>query len=503
MDLLAGEARFICNRDGLSVLTNSIRFLSEIFPLSLDPRGVAEEMSRFIPERYKTQTPWAGVRRVPPGFKAYLRRDNSWDITPISAASSKFASADRTTLHGGELQRVLRSAVRRSINGASSVVADLSGGMDSTSICAILSELGEPYVPTHVASSDNNNLDKHYAEIAAAALGQSICTLGDSRVAAGAFDSTFHGSPAALDEGIPTWVGGDKGYARRSRFASTGGHDLYLVGVGGDELFSMQYGSLLASDGAAGGLRRYRTLLRSMSAAGTLRANARMLMTRLLSPGDEAKARLGSVDKASTNPGDALADLGWMPGLEVPSYLASSLRAELCANIIDFANSEEFFLHEERFKHVIFESIMKQAKTLASVNRNFGHSKLQFKAPFLDAELVTQVLALDSHEFSPRNGHKHILKKVVGDSLPAAIRDRPDKGELSSELYESFAANRDTVRRHLGNSYLVDLGVVDGDSLRTVMSRSMYSTGSLMELEELYHAEKWVRAMDSKVGSCS
>jgi asparagine synthetase B (glutamine-hydrolysing) len=375
--------------------------------------------------------------------------------------------------------------------------------MDSTSICAILSELGEPYTPTHVASSDHNNPDWRYAEIAAAALGQSISTLGDSRVAAGAFDSTFHGSPAALDEGIPTWVGGDKGYARRSRFASNGCHDLYLVGLGGDELFSMQYGALLANDGAARGLRRYRTLIRSISAAGTLRGNARMLVTSLLSPGEEAKARLGSVGNGSTNPGDALADLGWMPGLEVPSYLSSSLRAELCANIIEFANSENFFLHEERFKHTILESVMKQAKTLASVNRNFGHSELRFRAPFLDAQLVTLVLALDSYEFSPRNGHKYILKEAVGDSLPAAIRDRPDKGELSSELYESFAVNRDTVRRHLGDSYLVDLGVVDGDSLRAVMSRSMYSTGSLMELEELYHAEKWVRAMDSKLGSYS
>lgn len=501
VDLLSGETRFICNLDGLSVLTNSVRLLHELFPLSLDPSGLAEEMSRFIPERYKTKTPWAGVQRVPPGYKAYLGSDNTWALTPMSAAISRFASADGISLPDSDLQRALRVAILRSIDGASSLAADLSGGMDSTSICAVLSSLGEPYAAAHVKSSDPNNLDWHYASRAAAALSQPLRTLGDSSVAAGTFDSSFHGSPAALAEGIPPWVGGDKGYAQRSIFAANGSHDLYLVGVGGDELFSMQYGALLANKGSAKAPNRYQTLIRSLSASGSFRANVHMLATNKLSPGKEARMRLDSGRRKTTSDsGDVLADLGWMPGLEVPGYLASPLREELCASIIDFSSSDNFILHKERFKHVILESLIKQAKTIASVNRNFGHSRLQFSAPFLDDQLIALILKLGPHEFSPQNGHKYLLKKMVGDSVPAMIRDRPDKGELSSELYESFIANRHTVRQHLSNSYLVDLGVVDGDLLRSIMSRSMYSTGSLMELEELYHAEKWVRTMDSRVG---
>ncbi|MFF1252741.1 asparagine synthase-related protein [Pseudarthrobacter sp. NPDC058329] len=501
--LLSGEVRFICHQDGLAVLTNSLAFLSQAFSLTLDPRGLAEEMSRFIPERFKTRTPWRGVQRVPPGYKASLRPDSTWGVTPITDADSEFVSADPVTLASGEPQQALRAAIRRSIEGASSIVADLSGGMDSTSICGILSNFEVPYTAAHVTSSDNNNSDWHFAKKAATELGQSVHTLGCSHDAAGSFDSTFHGLPAALCEGIPTWVGGDKGYALRSDFATNERHDVYLVGVGGDELFSMQYGALLSHDGPGRGRGRYRTLMRSMSAAGTLRANARMLMTNRLSPGDEARIRLGPTTNGKTSPGAALADLGWLPGLEIPAYLAPALRAELSANLIEFLDTSDFYLHKERFKHTILESAVKQAKTLASVNRNFGHSKLRFSAPFLDPKLVKLVLALESHEFSPRNGHKHILKEIVGSALPVAVRDRRDKGELSSELYESFVVNRETVRRHLSDSYLVDLGVVSGDSMRAAMSRSMFSTSSLMELEELYHAEKWVRNMVSKVGSSS
>ena len=492
--LLTGEARFLYSRDGVSILTDSFRFLDHAFDLSLDPGGLAEEMSRLIPERSKTKTAWDGVRRVPPGFRAYLRSDNVWDIAALPIAQARPIST------GEGLQSIMRAAVLRSVDNASNVVADLSGGMDSTSVCAILTELGVAYSATHVTSSDVSNMDQHYADMAAAALGQSIQALGDTRMVAGTFDTTFHGPPAALSESLPSWVGGDMGFALRAKFASEARHDVYLVGLGGDELFSMQLGALLAGDRRTSGTSRYRPLLRSIAAAGSIQANLRMLRNNLLAPGQEARARLARERNKFSGTDDALADLGWMPGLAVPGYLKPSMRAGVENTIIDFADSDNFVLHEERFKHVMFESLIKQSKTLASVNRNFGTSNLRFSAPFLDPELIDYVISLDSSEFSPEKGHKHILKEAVGDALPAVVRDRPDKGELSSELYQSFAANRGIVRRHLDNSYLVDLGIVDGDSLRAALSRSMYSTSSLMELEEIYHAEKWVRQMDSRVG---
>lgn len=493
--MLTGDARFICSRGGLAVITNSIRLMAEIFTLTLDPQGVAEEMSRFIPERYKQRTPWGGVRRIPPGCKAYLRNDNSWEVEPIPNPYLNIAH-DTSDLHNGELKLALKNAIERAIDGALGVTADLSGGMDSSSICSILSELGREYTPSHVVSSDDGNLDFHYAKIAADAFGKALHPLGGP-VSGGAFDSEFHGSPAAIADGIPTWVGGDEGYARRARFSAERSHDRYLLGIGGDELFSMQYGALLAADTPKNRYGGYRTLLKSISAAGTVRGNTRMLLTSQRSPGEEAKARLSTEGGGSRVSSNALADLGWMPGLDLPSYLDSSLKLALREQIINFSESDDFPLHTERFKHVILESLIKQANTLASVNRNFGSEKLSFHAPFLDPLFVLPVLSLKSHEFSPRNGHKHILKAIVGKSLPPEIRERPEKGELSSELYESFTLNRDTVRRQLSDSYLVDLGVVSGEHLQSVISRPVYSTSSLMELEELYHAEKWVRTINS------
>jgi asparagine synthase (glutamine-hydrolysing) len=468
-------------------------FASEIKAVLAHP-WVPRELDRDAIDAYLTfgyvptpNTFFAGVQSLPPGHigcfepgGTNLKVERYWSLpgaAEIAEMTSNSGSTEKLLL------QLLTNAVTKRMAADVPTGAFLSGGLDSSTVVALMSEHSTRPVATFtIGFEDAEGFDERpYARAVARHFGTDHTEFVVRPDAAAFVDRIIehHDQPFGDSSALPTYL-----LSELTRRHVT----VALCGDGGDEVFAgyerfaaataLSKLQLLPS-GLAGGIRR--TLDRS-SRAGPGRRLARA--QRLL-------------HRCHLSPHRAL--LSWV------SYTPDEWRARLRPGASDWG-----FGHFEQ----LWESMAGldllgrlQAVTMASyllddllvkVDRMSMAHGLEVRSPFLDTDLVAFGLSLPSWNKAIGLSLKRVLKKTMASRLPAQVLHRPKRGfgvpldrwfrtDLRPYLHSSLGSSNARVRAHLEPT-AVDALLAEHD---TGVADHGHTLWTLLTLERFLQREKW------------
>lgn len=386
----------------------------EIAP-ALDPGSLARYLFyEYVPAPHSI---WAGVRKLPRAG-ALVWEDGAakvfryWD--PPLPEPALAGSLDRAA---GSFWEEFRASVARHIRSDVPLGVFLSGGIDSSSVAAALAEIQlASSIHTFSIGFDDPSFDEsRYARIASAALGTKH------------FERTF--SVESLIELLPDvfdWLDEPFGDASilpthlLSRFARE--HvKVCLGGDGADELLAGY--PTFAAERALGVYNRLPQPAQRLAKAAVNRLPVNHSNISF-------DFKLKQFLKGASEPA-AIAHQRWLgsfsgpeiaeillepPALDVEEELrAESARIAVGADPL----SRSLAVYQENY---LAEDI------LTKVDRASMARGLEVRAPFLDAQLVDLVLRMPPRYKYRAGATKRVLRRAVGDKLPAELLKRPKKG---------------------------------------------------------------------------
>ena len=107
---------------------------------------------------------------------------------------------------------------------------------------------------------------------------------------------------------------------------------------------------------------------------------------------------------------------------------------------------------------------------LASSDRTAARFGQEPRYPFLDVRVVEYLLAIPNEQRFYRGLPKPVLRRAMAGTLPALVRERRDKGDFDPYVRRSFwEPHAGMVRELFRRSMLEEVGVVDGDEVRRAL----------------------------------
>jgi len=379
-------------------------------PRELDPDALDHYLSFLYTPR--DGSIFKSVRKLPPGHlltwqDGRIAIDQYWEMP----ADETFTGSEADAV--SQLRAVLTDAVRSHLVSDVPLGAFLSGGIDSSLVVGLMSEVSGARVKTFSIGFDEPEFDEleparkvaqHFGtdhhEFVVKPDGVSILDRLVSH-----FDEPFADSSA-----IPTWYVSEM--ARRHV-------TVVLSGDGGDELF--------------GGYDRYvphpRVIAFDRYSPRALRRVAEIAAARL-PHGARGKNFLRHVGR--DDQGRYLDAIRFFGADEKPALLTADLR-----RAIEGPDPEtRLACHFERFAHLPWPSQMMRfdAETylpedvLTKVDRMSMAHSIESRVPLLDNEVIAFASALPASLKIKDGRRKHVLKEVAAALLPAEILNRRKQG---------------------------------------------------------------------------
>ena len=360
-----------------------------------------------------------GVRKVPPAH--FLRyRDGEVSVHRYWDAAAVPLRAWRDDEAAEALEAALRTAVTRQLMADVPLGAFLSGGIDSSSIVAFMSEASaQPVNSFSIGFSDGSYNELPYAREVAAL----FKTNHRERSVSPDLGDLFERLIVHLDEP----------FADVSLFPTFSVSELarehvkvVLSGDGGDELF--------------GGYDAYQAqaLAARLGWMGEALIPAIAGVAGALPPTDKKKGLVNKVKRFSAGAATAPADLGhyrWMV------YLGSRAKARLYnGGLRDALRSHDVYApvrdalarfgQDDVLNRQLYAdlSLYLADDILVKVDRMSMATSLETRAPFLDGDLMELAFSMPG-DLKIRNGErKWILKQAMRGVLPGSILSRPKEG---------------------------------------------------------------------------
>ncbi|MGX1621984.1 asparagine synthase-related protein [Streptomyces sp. NPDC055506] len=427
---------------------------------------------------------WRGVHGVQPGQALESGPDGrvrtrSWWQPPVAELPLAEAAAG--------LGEALRRAVALRVRPGEVVGADLSGGMDSTSLCFLAAEAGARLVAVTLDWSAPTNQDRAYAEHAAGRLPGLEHLVFPSAGLPGHFSGLDErGEPT--DE--PTAALRDRAQQQALAEAMLAhGAGRRLSGHGGDHVVQPPPAYLhgLLRHSPAAGLRH---------AAGR-RARHRWPLgatVRALLEGRSYASWLTQAAEQLLSP-TAPTSLGWGPGPRLPAW-ASAQAVELCREQLRAAAHRAEPLHRDRGRHAWIRTARQAGQAAGHLTHRAALAGLPADAPFCDDAVIDAALAARPHEAATPWSYKPLLAAAMNGLVPDHILRRTSKDHCGPEWREGLRRHRPTLAAWAEDSRLVAAGVADADQLRRALLSPQLLTGGAPELEATLGAEGWLRDLE-------
>jgi len=408
-----------------SIHGTTLSFASEIKSLLLCPNvniqlhlpALAEYLTHlYIPGE---NTIYKGIRRLPPAH--YLIMDSNgihikryWQLPHSNGYRPEEEWCE-------DIIEQLREAVREHLVSDVPVGAFLSGGIDSSAVSGLMSQVHNEKVRTYsIGFPQRTYSELHFARTAAKRFGTEHHEFMVEYPKPEEFLPQFvrcFSEPFADAAAVPTYL--------IAREASK--HlKVVLSGNGGDELFA-GYAKYLAEpithllSIVPSSVRRYFLLpvadrLRESTGIGDpVRRLRRILRYSLMPP--------------STRP------LSWLNGFD-PDMLRKLLKPEIYSELKDFDPLASLRRHFDKYPDadMLSRLLYTEFNTYLPANNlhkddilGMAHS-LEIRVPFLDHRLVELAFTIPSNLKLRGFKTKYILKKAFQDLLPAEILHRPKQG---------------------------------------------------------------------------
>lgn len=470
---------------GGTVCADQARVLARLTGAGPDTAQLALRLAGdSVPHPLAWGAPWRGVHAVQPGTALELApggevRTRRWwqpaDELPLPEAAAG-------------LRRALEQAVALRVRPGEVVGADLSGGMDSTSLCFLAARAGARLVTVTLDAGAATNEDRAYATRAA----RHLPHVEHLVLAPADVPAQFSG----LDE--PVDPGDEPSAVLRARVQQQymtehmrlRGAPLRLSGFGGDQVVqskpSYVHGLLRRSPvaglrHAAGWRARRRRSLGSI---------ARVLLDR----GSYAAWLAGSADLLrAPAAGD---DLRWGPTPRLPPW-ASEQAVRLCGDQLRAAALDAGEpLHPDRGRHAWLSSAQQGGRTAGRLAHYAELAGLPLHTPYCDDAVIRAALAARPHEAANPWSYKPLLAAAMDGLVPEAVLRRTTKDHFGREWQDGLRRSRSVLAAWAEDSRLVAAGLADEDALRRALLAPQLLMGSTAELETTLGVESWLRGLE-------
>ena len=437
---------------------------------------------------------WRGVQRVAPD-RYLLLSDGG------GASTVRWWSAPDPDLPLAEGALRVRDALREAVawrkpeHGRLS--ADLSGGMDSTSLCFLAYEHTPDLLVFRRTEGSAINDDPFYAGKAAQLLerAEHIETMGDEGppVFAPPYELPDTEAPHALTRGLNRMR-----YQIRQQVEY--GATLHLAGHGGDELFtgSAAYLHTLIR-------RRPLTALKHLRVHRALgRWPLRPTVSALWRRQDLGSWWRGAAD-GLTAPWPPVHEpqLGWAHSFRATPW-ATSDAVNTARRMLAAAADGVVPLADDRGQHEAIAYLRYAGPLFRQLCREHTACGLRLDLPYLDDRVVEAALSVRTEERYDPWRYKPVLAAAMRGQVPDFILDRYTKGDCESDVHNAQQKHLPDLLDLFTGSELAARGVVDVDSLRADLHTPPGSGHEDMtpNLEMTIGCELWLREVAATRKAC-
>jgi asparagine synthase (glutamine-hydrolysing) len=428
-------------------------------------------------------TMFKGIRKLGPAERMTLRADGSLEIESYWSPFSEPVADEVAGLSEVELEErllaLLRESIRRRMMSDVPFGVFLSGGIDSSTNVALMSELMDEPVRTFSVGFERY---ERYNELEHA---RTIARRFDTDhhevvIDSGDLESFLPELVYHQDEPLADWVAVPLNYV--SKLARDNGTVVVQIGEGSDELFH-GYQSYWSH---ARFHRRYRGIFRVLPAALGRAASAVAFRTGKLVPHAQAieEAAAGRVPFW----GGAIAYQGALKERVLTNGRAHPDSYEIVERFWDEARDADLL---QRMTYLELKNRVAELLVMR-VDKMTMRNSVEARVPFLDVDLVEFALALPP-EMKVRDGQgKYLLKKAVTGLLPAEIVSRPKQG-FSAPVSEWFREELgERAQREILASSLAERGLLDYDAIDELWRAHRAGRGDwAFQLWNIYNVSAW------------
>ncbi|MGY0057182.1 asparagine synthase-related protein [Streptomyces sp. LZ34] len=392
----------------------------------------------------------------------------------------------RTASEG--VRAALVEAVATCTAGGGTVSSDLSGGLDSTSLCFLAAARGEAELVTlRWEGVDAQNDDAFWARRAVAALPGATHLVVPERETPDWF-AGVGGMRLATEEPV-AWA---RDVVKQSDVLDrVGAHGsrLHLCGGGGDELFTPSPAHLtdLVWSHPLLVLRRLRRRRFDWRVSRT--AALRAVCDR---GGYQRWLYRACRDLTSPPPNPLLSRLGWQPPPRMPAWATPEAVRAASAMLKGSAARCPEPLAPQRSLHTALSQVREGGNAIRQMNQALPGP--DYALPYNDDAVVAAALSVRPLEAGVPGRFKPLLTEAMDGIVPREILRRTSKGRYGTDLYRGLRRRRGEILALLDGSLLAKAGLIDAERLR----RALHAHASVSEAALLTHTvagEIWLRSV--------
>uniref|UniRef100_UPI0031D3A627 asparagine synthase-related protein n=1 Tax=Saccharothrix mutabilis TaxID=33921 RepID=UPI0031D3A627 len=389
----------------------------------------------------------------------------------------------RTLREGAPAVRdALTAAVSARVRSRDVVSADLSGGADSTAVCALAVARTGRLLTFTVASQDAGDDDAEWAAIAAAELpGLERLVLTDDDLPRPYADILEAGVPR--DE-PPVDVHLRAEDAVRARLLTGRGVELHLTGDGGDEVLhaAPSYLRELLP-------RRPLTAWSHVRGLRALRAWRWSRVWRLLAaPRDERRELLAQARGLTAPAARAPYAVGLPPW-------ATPHAVDLARRLLVEAAERVPPTTPDKAVHDVVQLVRHAGRYVRRNVMAAVADGLPVAAPFLDDRVAEACLAVRAHERTTPWRYKPLLAEALRGVVPDRSSTRATKGGTTPE-YAALPHYRADLLALTTRGRLAELGLIDVDRFRSALTGVWSTDATPIMVEHTVACERWLRDLD-------
>lgn len=388
------------------------------------------------------------------------------------------------------LSRGIDQAVSSRVKGRSVVSADLSGGLDSTTLTFLLANTGLELHTLFMQVENLSNNDRKWSDRAANEVAshhrkisyQSVLNHVANELQTSV--TRFPEGPGALSTAVAS-------AAILEQHLKATGSTLHLNGHAGDALFGQVSSAIwsyfrIDDPGRYRWLRRYRTMNRIPPSA-----MMRMLFDRRTFSKELEQISVGKYRYPKYDPADYAT---WIQTPRFANVFTQAAKDE----VAKFARVEladgACELSADRTTHQILSYLAVHGAVTRRMN--YVSETMQFDSPYLDRRIVEPALALNHRDRARQSPTKPLLAAARPPMMSLDYFLRQDKGDYTAEVFDHHQTIFNQAQALFSEgSILAEMGLVDDESVGRIVNSYSADGAAYSDIIDLEFAERWVRSV--------
>ncbi|MFR9727432.1 asparagine synthase-related protein [Streptomyces sp. MS19] len=464
-----------------------------------DPAWLLAELTVTGVDFRRAASHFEQVRRVPPGHALVLAKGQAPRVAEAPAIQPRCDLGEGTRrLRGAVVTAVTRRAHRFDV-----LSADLSGGVDSSTVTCMASEVKPLLAITYTDAVMAEDDDVLYARRIAKEVGGITHEIVDGRSSGVAHYDGLEETDALPATDMPSLTLALLAIkdAQLQR-AAAAGSQAHLTGRGGDNILvpstSHPVDHFLAGHRIPA-LRRAAAYARAQRVAPwrvwrQLAATAATSYPRALQRLAETLA--GTRPFTRRPAPDSWAYLDWCSPAPAARWLTGQGRAAVAGLVGQRAvSADPHIIPAVLHDRLAWEWMSASHATFDAISRQrWG---LGIHAPFLDTAVAEAAFGIPGYQRVRPGVYKPLAQAAFRGLAPDWLLQRPTKTAFTGSMYAGLAANVPTLRRILGNSRLSQAGLIDVRHAAADLDAAATGVPApLADLHVLLVTELWLARLD-------